>query len=661
MSLDLVNVTCKQGGTAVLENITLNVPAGSLTVLCGITGSGKSTLLRVMAGLEAPGAGEVRFPAVSGNTGRSGGGTAIVFQHPGTQLFASTVAADMEYCLEQRRIARKDRPALVRQALETVGLSYETYRDRSPFLLSGGEQRRVAIAGAIAAGPQILLLDEPTAGLDPDAAAGLLDLIRKLHREGTAIVVGTHDLDLFFPLADQAAVLADGRLAWLGNPGTLAECPGTLESAGLEEPEYIRIGRKLLDAGWIEQMPRNPGAFSDDPLLISRLPAPPCPDRTMASAAGRALASVTGSAIASFTGSALASVTGSALTSAAGSTLTSATGSALASAADSKLDSASNSAPQEDRLSSQAIAALSTIAAPEATGHAGGAPSGTVFSTEPAGPHGTTSRLPGSSHPKLQPSRREQRHMRRESRHARWRRVDPRVKWLGMLLGSLALLGMEHAASLAAAALLIGCLVASAGIAGQQIRWFFRPFMLMLLFLWLVSSLSWNSEAATGFVFTQDGMLQGGKGALRLLLLLSLGFLFTETTGGAPLRESLEWAIFPLRRLGIRTRNASLAVSLTLQFVPMTLQTVSQLQMALRSRGGGAGMRRWTPRQLSLLFVPLLILVIRMGDELACAIESRGYDPAKERTPWAVLHWRRADSVILAGTAAVSAVLLLLP
>lgn len=645
MSLDLVNVTCKQGGTTVLENITLNVPAGSLTVLCGITGSGKSTLLRVMAGLEAPGAGEVRFPAVSRNTGHSGGGTAIVFQHPGTQLFASTVAADIEYGLEQHRVARRDRPALVRQALETVGLSYETYRDRSPFLLSGGEQRRVAIAGAIAAGPQVLLLDEPTAGLDPDAAAGLLGLIRKLHREGTAIVVGTHDLDLFFPLADQAAVLADGRIAWLGDPGTLAEYPGTLESAGLEEPEYMRIGRKLLDAGWMEQMPRNPGAFSDNPLLVSRLPAPPCPDRTMASA----------------TGSALASAAGSKLASAADSTLTSAADSTLASAAGSVLTSAAGSASQEDRLSSQAIAALSTIAAPEAAGHAGRTPSGAVFCTEPAEPPGTSSRLTNSSHPEPQPPRRELRHMRRESRHARWRRVDPRVKWLGMLLGSLALLGMEHAASLGAAALLLACLVASAGITGQKIRWFFRPFMLMLVFLWLVSSLSWNSEAATGFVFTHEGMVQGGKGALRLLLLLSLGFLFTETTGGAPLRESLEWVIFPLRRLGIRTRNASLAISLTLQFVPMTLQTVSQLQMALRSRGGGAGMRRWTPRQLSLLFVPLLILVIRMGDELACAIESRGYDPAKERTPWAVLHWRRADSAVLAGTIAVSALLILLP
>lgn len=629
MSLDLVNVTCKQGGTAVLENITLNVPAGSLTVLCGITGSGKSTLLRVMAGLEAPGAGEVRFPAVSRNTGRSGGGTAIVFQHPGTQLFASTVAADMEYGLEQRGIARKDRPALIRQALETVGLSYEIYRDRSPFLLSGGEQRRVAIAGAIAAGPHVLLLDEPTAGLDPDAASGLLSLIRKLHREGTAIVVGTHDLELFFPHADQAAVLADGRLAWLGNPGTLAECPGTLESAGLEEPEYMRIGRKLLDAGWMEQMPRNPGAFSDDSLLVRRLPAPPCPDRTLASATG--------------------------------STLASAAGSALTSAADSALDSAAGSAPQQNRLSSQATAALSPIAAPEMAGYAGRAPSGTVFSTEPAEPPGTSNWLTNSSRPEVQPSRRELRHKRRESRHARWRRVDPRVKWLGMLFGSLALLGMEHAASLGAAALLVGCLIASAGITGQKIRWFFRPFILMLVFLWLVSSLSWSSGAATGFVFTHDGMVQGGKGALRLLLLLSLGFLFTETTGGAPLRESLEWVISPLRRLGIRTRNASLAISLTLQFVPMTLQTVSQLQTALRSRGGGAGMRRWTPKQLSLLFVPLLILVIRMGDELACAIESRGYDPAKERTPWAVLDWRRADSAILAGTAAVSAVLLLLP
>lgn len=135
---------------------------------------------------------------------------------------------------------------------------------------------------------------------------------------------------------------------------------------------------------------------------------------------------------------------------------------------------------------------------------------------------------------------------------------------------------------------------------------------------------------------------------LRFLLLIALGFLFTETTTGAPLREGLEWGIAPLRTLGIRTRNWSLAVSVTLQFVPWILGKLAQLQLALGSRGRRArGVARWSPRQIALIIVPLLILVLGMGDELATAVESRGTIPPSSGPPSissagaGVIRWQR--------------------
>ncbi|WP_025702212.1 energy-coupling factor transporter transmembrane component T, partial [Paenibacillus forsythiae] len=158
--------------------------------------------------------------------------------------------------------------------------------------------------------------------------------------------------------------------------------------------------------------------------------------------------------------------------------------------------------------------------------------------------------------------------------------------------------------------------------------------------------------------FSSGGALNGGLSVLRLGLLISLGFLFTETTSGAPLREGLEWAIAPLGKLGVRTRNWSLAVSVTLQFIPWILGRISSLQLALASRGNRKrGWGRWTPKHISLMAVPLLLQVISMGDELATAIEARGYDPSKPRTPWLVLRWRRRDTAALLLSALAAALL----
>ncbi|WP_054942391.1 ATP-binding cassette domain-containing protein [Paenibacillus ihuae] len=549
MSIRAEKVSFFYDTAAALQDINLEISQGTLTVLCGVTGSGKSTLLRVLAGLAAPAAGRVVYTADPGG----GPNVSIVFQQPETQLFAGNVHKEIEYGLEQHGVPKAQRAERIRSALTKVGLPYESFAGRSPFLLSGGEKRRLCIAAAIAVQPGLLILDEPTAGLDPQAAQALLTLVQELRAGGITLIIGTHDLDSFLPLADQAVVMSQGSVHYNGPAAPLAADHLLLRSAGLEPPAYSRIGHRLRRQGLLAEQPDNLDAL----LAGLSLVLPPAPAE-----AGR-----------------------------------------------------------------------------------------------PQIPEGAQQEAPPSKDSPEAPVRK---HSQTAPRRGSWQGLDPRVKWLGMVLGSLVVLGMNSLTPLLLTSALIAGLIGSAGIPWSRTARFFRPFLLMFLFLWLLSALSWASPDITlGFLgFSSAGILRGGLNVLRFLLLIALGFLFTETTTGAPLREALEWAIAPLKKLGIRTRGWSLAVSVTLQFVPWILGKLSQLQLALKSRGRlQRGLTRWSPRQISLLIVPLLILVIGMGDELATAVESRGYDPKKARTPSYELDWQPMDTLVLACVMLVSAML----
>ncbi|AHV99508.1 ATP-binding cassette domain-containing protein [Paenibacillus sabinae] len=607
MPVQLTGVSFRYGRFPALRGIDLLIPEGGLTVLCGVTGSGKSTLLRLLSGLEQPDAGRIDY-----TSGDSSASVSIVFQQPESQLFAGSVRKDVEYGLEQRAIPVPRRSEAADRAMRHAGLDPERYGPRSPFLLSGGEKRRVCIAGAIAPRPRLLLLDEPTAGLDPPAVRALLETAAELKRGGYTIVVATHDLDCFFPLADQVAVLAQGTLRYSGPPDGLWNGARVLEDAGLEPPAYIRIGRMLMRQGGLDALPAGAGDLLAklDPLRLAYPGGEACPGAgggERPAAAGRSL-SAAGAAAAA--GSA-------ALPEARG--LTAADGARVA--------ESGRRAAAGDRCASQLPAdadAANSIADAANTTAAVAAGAGALAAPAESDAFGSASRPAGSA----------------------LRKLDPRVKWLAMALWSLVILGMTSALPLGAASVLVAVLLACGGITRKRTVWFYRPFLPMFLLLWLLSAFSWSGGAS--FAFSPAGALTGGLSVLRLGLLISLGFLFTETTSGAPLREGLEWAIKPLGRLGVQTRNWSLAVSVTLQFIPWILRKISALQMALASRGNRKrGLARWTPRQISLMAVPLLLQVIGMGDELSTAIEARGYDPSKPRTPWLVLSWGRRDTAAL--------------
>ncbi|WP_342420682.1 ATP-binding cassette domain-containing protein [Paenibacillus sp. FSL E2-0178] len=566
-------------GKYAVQDISLNIPSGTLTLLCGVNGSGKSTLLRLLAGLEHPASGNIIHEDTMPADRKAGEAVAMVFQQPETQLFADSVHKDIEYGLTQRGVPKVQRDGIIRSALARTGLPYDEFAGRSPFLLSGGEKRRVCIAGAIASRPGLLILDEPTAGLDPLAAQSLLEMVQELRQSGLTLIIGTHDLDSFLPVADGVIVMKQGAAHYDGPAAALTADPGLLRAAGLTPPAYASLGRRLVERGWLEALPDNLeellAGLDKQPLPVPQEVSTPAAAHKEPSEGRR-----------------------------------SETGSPPASGAAPGLSAATPS-PASEALASMIPQTL--YGEPATSGHL------------------SIKQAPG---------------------RLRWQGLDPRVKWLGMIIGSLTVLGMDTSLPLLLAASLLAGLTVSAGISWRRVFRFFRPFLLMFLFLWLLSGLSWNSPGFSigPLSFSSAGLQRGGISVLRFLLLIVLGFLFTETTTGAPLREGLEWGIAPLRHLGIRTRNWSLAVSVTLQFVPWILGKLTQLQLALSSRGRRArGLARWSPRQIALIIVPLIILVLGMGDELATAVESRGYDPAKQRTPVYQLAWNKRDTWVALG------------
>ncbi|MDR1013470.1 MAG: ATP-binding cassette domain-containing protein [Coriobacteriales bacterium] len=201
------------GRHEVLKGIDFVVDPQSHVLVTGDSGSGKSTLLRILAGLLEPTVGAARL--AQGAAGRIvPGSVGLVFQHPESQLFAQTVADEVAFGPENLGLvpSRALRDGAVREALEAVGLDPEDFGPRSPFMLSGGEMRRVAIAGVLAMRPPFLLLDEPTAGLDAAGRAFVHALMRRLAQAGTGVVVVSHDVEEFRPHARTHFELREGRL-----------------------------------------------------------------------------------------------------------------------------------------------------------------------------------------------------------------------------------------------------------------------------------------------------------------------------------------------------------------------------------------------------------------------------------------------------------------
>lgn len=204
--------------TAALQNVTLRLDDGEFAGLMGRTGCGKSTLISLTAGLLPPTAGRVLLDGKDINApgydrAELRKKVGVVFQYPEYQLFETTVERDVAFGLRNFGLGKEETAARVRRALETTGFDFEKVRALSPLGLSGGEKRRVAIAGVLAAEPKLLILDEPVAGLDPLGREDFLALLDRLHADGTTILMISHNADALSEHAERILALKDGRLA----------------------------------------------------------------------------------------------------------------------------------------------------------------------------------------------------------------------------------------------------------------------------------------------------------------------------------------------------------------------------------------------------------------------------------------------------------------
>lgn len=208
-----------------IENVSIEIPSGKITAIAGHTGSGKSTLIQHLSGLLKPSNGKVLVDDVDINIKNNNESkmarrqVGMVFQYPEQQLFEETVEADIAFGPRNLGLTEEEISVRVKEAMEFVNLDYDTYAKRSPFQLSGGQMRRVAIAGIIAMHPKYLVLDEPVAGLDPRSKEELLKRIRRLHeKQGITIVFISHNMEDIANMADKVIIMNQGKILLEGSP-----------------------------------------------------------------------------------------------------------------------------------------------------------------------------------------------------------------------------------------------------------------------------------------------------------------------------------------------------------------------------------------------------------------------------------------------------------
>lgn len=236
-----------------LKDITFTIEQGDFFGIAGHTGSGKSTLAQHMIGLMKPTMGSVTFEDqevsdknVAANICAQIG---LVFQYPEQQLFAASVFEDVAFGPKNLGVPEAQWEERVAKALTQVGLDYESYKDLSPLKLSGGEQRRVALAGTLAMEPDMLVFDEPTAGLDPKGQEAILELVDSLHRQGKTIVMISHSMNDLAKYANKILVLNQGSVAHFGSPDQVFSEDNNLEQIGLSLPDAQAMAQDLRASG----------------------------------------------------------------------------------------------------------------------------------------------------------------------------------------------------------------------------------------------------------------------------------------------------------------------------------------------------------------------------------------------------------------------------
>lgn len=258
IKFDKVNFTYQPNtpfASRALFDINLEVAEGSYTALIGHTGSGKSTLLQHLNGLLQPTEGKVNIDDIVIQASSkqkeikpARKKVGVVFQFPESQLFEETVLKDVAFGPQNFGVSQEEALKIAREKLELVGLAEKNF-EKSPFELSGGQMRRVAIAGILAMEPKVLVLDEPTAGLDPKARIEMMELFSHLHQEGQTVVLVTHNMDDVAEYADKVYLLEKGRVISSGSPQDVFQNVEFLMQHELGVPKTTEFAVKLEQRG----------------------------------------------------------------------------------------------------------------------------------------------------------------------------------------------------------------------------------------------------------------------------------------------------------------------------------------------------------------------------------------------------------------------------
>jgi energy-coupling factor transport system ATP-binding protein len=242
--------------TLALDNVNLDIEQGDFVGIIGHTGSGKSTLIQLLNGLEMPTEGKIivddivvgqdkkKLKSIRQMVG-------LVFQYPEYQLFEETVAKDVAFGPMNLKLSQEEIDLRTKEALELVGFNYDKIKDASPFDLSGGQKRRVAIAGVLAMKPQYLILDEPTAGLDPAGRNEIFDKIKMLHKKSNVtVILVSHSMEDIAKLVNKVVVLYKGKIHMQGTPKEIYSQSDELVSIGLGIPQIAEIVNELRKRGF---------------------------------------------------------------------------------------------------------------------------------------------------------------------------------------------------------------------------------------------------------------------------------------------------------------------------------------------------------------------------------------------------------------------------
>ncbi len=257
--IEHLNYVYMTGGpyeTHALHDVSMTIEDGEFVGLIGHTGSGKSTLVQHLNGLLMPSSGRVLVDGMDladKETDRRAVRckVGLVFQYPENQLFEETVEKDIAFGPKNLGLAQEEIDRRVRDAMRRVALDYDSIAQRSVFELSGGQMRRVAIAGVLAMEPRVLVLDEPCAGLDPRGREEILGLISDLHKEsGTTIVMVSHSMDDVASLAERVIVMNKGEVAMDGTPREVFARGNELREIGLDVPQAVELAQRLREKGF---------------------------------------------------------------------------------------------------------------------------------------------------------------------------------------------------------------------------------------------------------------------------------------------------------------------------------------------------------------------------------------------------------------------------